>query len=118
VASLRHHECLSHTTTPNAGITFWPLNTFCCCCYVANTTIRNAFSCDRLDFSGRIVSSPGSDDDVVDDDDDDGATEVQTNFVSSQYFSTITTKSEINNTSTGSRYSSRKKVRAINLSYE
>ena len=27
--------------------------------------------------------------------DDDGATEVQTNFVSSQYFTTITTKSKI-----------------------
>ena len=38
---------------------------------------------------------------TITDDDDDEATEVQTNFVSSQYFSTITTKSEINNTSTG-----------------
>ena len=42
---------------------------------------------------------PGVNDDVVDavvdDDDDDGATEVQTNFVSSQYFTTITTKSKI-----------------------
>ena len=36
---------------------------------------------------------PGVNDDVVDDDDDDrdGATEVQTNFVCSQYFFTITT---------------------------
>ena len=41
--------------------------------------------------------SPGVNDDVDDDDDEDngdGATEVQTNFVSSQYFVTIT-KSKI-----------------------
>ena len=37
------------------------------------------------------------DDDVVDDVVDDGATEVQTNFVCSQYFVTITTKSKISN---------------------
>ena len=58
------------------------------------------------------------DNDAVDDDNRDGAKEVQTIIVSSQYFSTITTKSKINITSTGSRYSTRKKVRAINLSYE
>ena len=58
-----------------------------CCCYFAKI-IRNAFSCDRIDSFCRIVSSPGLDDDVVDDD-DDGATEVQTNFASSQNYSTI-----------------------------
>ena len=38
---------------------------------------------------------PGVNDDIADADDDDGAMEVQTNFVSSQYFVTITTKSKI-----------------------
>ena len=40
---------------------------------------------------------PGAADDVVDADDDDrdGATEVQTNFYHSQYYTMITTKSKI-----------------------
>ena len=39
-----------------------------CCCYFAKT-IRNAFSCDHIDFFCRIVSPPGVDDDVAHDDD-------------------------------------------------
>ena len=37
-----------------------------CCCYFAKT-IRNALSCDHIDFFCRIVSPPGVDDDVAHD---------------------------------------------------
>ena len=51
------------------------------------------YSRDHPLFFGRIVSPPGVDDDV-DDVDRDTATDVQTNFVSSQYSFTIATKSK------------------------
>ena len=51
------------------------------------------------------------------DNDDDGATEVQTNFVSSQYFTTITKKSKINNTSSSSHNISREKKNSSNILY-
>ena len=62
-----------------------------------NTIVRNIFfhliSFIRYfrDHHTHKIIPPG----VNDDNDDDGATEVQTNFVSSQYFVTITTNSKI-----------------------
>ena len=50
-----------------------------------------------------------------DDDDDDGATEVQTKFVCSQYFTTITTKSKINNTISSGCNSSKEKMNSSNI---
>ena len=42
---------------------------------------------------------------------DDVATEVQTNFYFSKYYTMITTKSKINNNTSSSRNSSRKKIK-------
>ena len=68
--------------------------------YFISNFIRTIFSWS-YDYSSHKIIPPGVnddgvDDDVDDDDDgDDGATEVQINFVSSQYFVTLITKSKI-----------------------